>query len=235
MKTPGILWLVGSLMLAGCVHTKEIRYWELESFQEEMVESMTGEEVKVNLRSGETVQGEALTLTADTLWLHLAQSDSTLHLSMGEVKSIETSPTAAGPILGVLAGGAVGAGIGALIGDAMDSRQSSRGFGPSAAEVVAMMGGVVGVVTGVIVGANATSGQRFVLPEGGTPATRPQEAIPTEYVRVIVNRILEETETSITIRRGDRNVTLPKSEIRITRTKDGIEIKLPRELWYGTK
>jgi hypothetical protein len=104
----------------------------------------------------------------------------------------------------------------------------------------AALGGGIGIVVGTTIGANVTPGHRYVLPDSGKPESnlqklkvRSEREGPTEYVIVVVKTILEETETSITIPWADGKVTLPKSEITITQTKDGIDIRVPKWLWQS--
>jgi hypothetical protein len=243
MKSAGIIWIVSSVILVGCVHTRQIGKGESEITPEEAFRSVTGEYVIVKMRSEQTIQGKALAVAADTLKVHSSESDSILHLPLSEVKSIETPGSPGGPLVGLVLGGLAGAGIGAAIGaseePASGASLSSWGWVSNATFGTAI-GSVIGVLAGVIIGANVTPGHRYVLPDSGKPESNLQKLKakserkgPTEYVIVKVKKILEETETSITIRWVDGKVTLPKSEITITQTKDGIDIKVPRWLWYG--
>jgi hypothetical protein len=236
MKNTGFLCIVSSVILTGCVHTSQIGDGEFQAPWDSISELVAGKEVIAKGYDGTAIKGTAVKITSDTLWLYNRKTISTAPIPIRDVVSIETPGSSTGQIVGGLMGCVAGVGIGLMIGHANESG-FMRGMESA---IDASIGGVIGAVAGAVVGAQTTAGHRYVFPDSGRAEANPMkpEAIlgtnaPTEYVNLVVKTSLEETETSITIPWAEGKVTLPKSEITVTHTKDGIDIRVPKWLWQS--
>jgi hypothetical protein len=234
MKTTGIHWIVSCILLAGCVHTHEIGNEETQTPRDSVPGLVVGKEVVLNVYDAAPIHGTAIKVRSDTLWLQRDSSYRIVRVQMRTVESIETEGSSTGPIVGLLVGSLVGAGIGALA--EANTGGGSGGIGLKIDPVV--LSAVLGGAIGLAIGANVTPGDRYLFPDSGRiksekPMTSLERSGPTEYVVVVVKTILEETETSIIIPWAGGKVTLPKSEITMTHSKDGIDIKVPKWLWQS--
>jgi hypothetical protein len=213
------------MLVDACTSTREIGFERSQTSPEEMVRSVSGEEVMVVIEDSAQHEGEAIGVDRDTLRLLLKDSGKLLHLPMQNVKSIKGGGSLLGPAAELPAGGVVGGFVGAGIGRAGSSSFRSIGEG-----LGALSGAAFGAIIGVAIGAMATPAVDFVLPDSRIEPTGSRDV-----GTVRVDRLLEETDVSVTIRWYDGTATLPKSQITIERRADGIYVKAPKPLLYDER
>lgn len=87
MKLAFLACLAGSVLLATCVHTRQVGYDMDQLPPEDMLQSLIGEEVTVELRSSGTLTGTLLPGSSDTVRLRAADPDTNHYLPIDAIAS----------------------------------------------------------------------------------------------------------------------------------------------------
>jgi hypothetical protein len=166
----------------------------------------------VKLHDGREVYGHVLDVEADTLRISDEERKSEMVIPLSDIQEItvinQSRPL--GFLTGVLVGGTIGAVLG---GSGEPSPFVGRGLG-------AAVGGIAGAVIGALVGAGFDTDEKFVVRSPGA-----------ETLLIKVDRVLEQDATSIKVRFGDKDYTLPKSDCQLQDLPDGLYLKGPRTLF----
>jgi hypothetical protein len=200
------------LALCGCVTTHDLNRPLLGDEAQSVRQKFAGGEGIVKLHNGREVYGHVLDVEADTLRFSDEERKSEMVIPFSDIQTI-TAISQSRP-LGFLAGVLVGGTIGAVLGGSGEPSQFiSRGTGAAA-------GGIFGAVIGGLVGAGFDRDEKFVVCSPGA-----------ETLVIKVDRVLEQDATSIKIRFGDKDYTLPKSDCQLQDLPDGLYLKGPRTLF----
>lgn len=189
-----------------------------------MIRSLAGKAVAVTAADAVRFEGTFLAGLSDTVRLQSMSADTIVCLPLSRIVMIEVAGNAWGPLVGLIGGGIAGGLVGGAIGSGGSGPDS---FGSVDENMGALIGGVAGAAVGTAIGANVTATDRYTLPDGGMRIRRPVDTITVQ-----VDRILRETELSVTIPWYDGTTTLPKARISVERKRGGIYIRVPRSLLY---
>jgi hypothetical protein len=224
MQTQLLTLFLFTVLTVGCTHTREVGYETSQIPPDEMFRSIRGEDVTVTLENSRELEGRIVELTPETLQLQGKHSDTLTHLPTRLVTSIYVAGSALGPIVGFLGGGVAGGFIGGEIGYSGTPEGGWRSVGAFGGAIV---GALAGGIAGIVLGAGATAANEYTLPPSGM-----EMRTYVDTITVRVERILDETETFVTIPWYSGRTSLPKSQISIQKTTYGIYIKVPRPLLY---
>jgi hypothetical protein len=190
-----------------------------------MIRSLTGKEVTITLENSKGLGGTILGGFSDTVRFQSSGADTTMYLPMDMIETIEAGGNLWGPIGGLLGGGLAGG----VLGGGIENIGSTpgAGFGGIDVSMAALIGGLAGAALGLTVGANVTAADMYFLPPDGI-----QIAKHADTVTVQVDRILGETDLSVTIPWYSGTTTLPRSQISIQKKMGVTYIRVPRCLLY---
>jgi hypothetical protein len=218
------------LLLAACGLTREVVDSRGGPASAEVIKSIQGRSVTVNLWDSSAYEGKAVECGPDTLALIVDRHGARENVPLNKLKMVRLVGNRSTYILGgVLVGGGVGAAIGYEAGKPGPPQQAQQGMftmrldasGPGA-----VIGGLVGALGGALIGSAVTPRKEFVFP-GNRPAHLPANELAT----IEVNSLIEETDSYVMFRWIDRNVTLATGEIAIRRVGNLIRITGPKDLF----
>ena len=225
MKTHNLLYLLGAIVLAGC-------FWDhierSQTLTKETAPLLMGKQATIMLRDSVGHEARILEITADSVVLNVA--DSTSHIPMTHIESILIQGSDLGRPIGALVG------VGAVMAVGMADMSSSNMFSTNtdrtedwvviAAVLLAMNGGAL------MGEALFTPDRRYIvspMKSGGLPETEKWGGANPRYV-LIVEKFLEETDSTVTVMWQKKLVTLPRAEITIEKCAGGFRISVPVQL-----
>jgi hypothetical protein len=229
MFTRTLFVAIAPLVLAGCGLTRDVVDSHGGPTSAEVVKSIQGSSVTVNLWDSSTHEGKAVQCGPDTLALIVDQLGSRENVPLNKVKLVRLVGSRRAYILGgVLVGGAVGAAIGYESGKPGPPQAQQGMFtmrldfsGPGA-----VVGGLLGALGGALIGSAVTPRTEFVFP-GNRPAHLPANQLAT----IEVNSLIEQTESNVRFKWIGKTVTLDTGAITIRRVGDLIRITGPKDLF----
>ncbi len=225
MKTHILFCLLGATMLSGC-------FWghieRSETLTKENATSLVGKEATVMLTDSVEHEASILEITTDSVVLIVA--DSNLHIPLTNVESIFIQ----GSDLGRPMGASVG--VAAVIAVGMANMSSSNMLSTHTHRTedwVWIAAVLLATNGGALIGEYVfTPNWRYIvspMKSGGLRETKKWGGTNTRYV-LMIEKFLEETDSTVTITWQGKPVTLPKAEITIEKHEGGFRITVPVRL-----
>ena len=211
---------VGAL-LCGCAHTQNIDAPFSWPKAQAILPDLVGREVRVVLENGNQAEGYVRTLGGDTLWVAADITGAKTAVAYPEIQKITlfNEDNTLATIVGGIVGGAVGAKIG------HDNNPEGAGGLVDLSVPATVLSGVVGAIAGTV-----TVSVFFPVRDTYVFRTSPSATLP-ETLLVRVDKLIEEGDTGINVRIGEREYLLPKSECSLLRYPGGVYVKGPRAMF----
>lgn len=221
------------LLLSGCMTT---RTYEVTQARQDpyalskMCSGLIGKKVMITTTNGYSNVGDLFSITPDRVDFLQEGAVRHLFIPLDSILSIVRTGSTSGSIIGLLGGGLAGGAAGAAIASASveEPRNTGEAIVLAVAQVPAittgmgfLLGFAVGGALGAVIGTQITAEEIYTF-NRMTPIR--------DTLRLSPKEILQETATSITVRSGQMELTLPKLSVQIIRDPDRITIIGPRKL-----
>lgn len=225
MKTYILCCLLGAMTLSGCLWGHIERNLVL---SEKNALSLAGKEATVTLKDSTVYEATILAFRDSVL---VSDDSANRNVPLTDVRDILVEGSFWGRWGGGVVGGVLGGFIAKPRGGNVLGSGSDGGLDPVGGALVgASIGGFLGDLL-------ITPTRRYIIneTESDLPAdssiqqTKAREETNARYV-LVVEKFLEETESTLTIPWQGKAVTLPKSEISIEKHEKGYRITVPARL-----
>lgn len=233
MKARAIVVGAMAMLLSGCMTTN--MYEVTQAHQDPTVLSkmfggLIGIKVVVTSMNGVSDVGYLSSITTDRVDLLEEGAVEHLFIPLDSVQSIIKTGSTSGSIIGFLGGGVLGGFLGGVIGaaSAQEPEDDLKGLlyevsgGRAASTAVGFLIGFgAGGALGAVIGMNITDHEIYTFNRMGPVR---------DTLRLSPKEIIQETATTITVRSGEMELTLPKLSVQIIREPERITIIGPRKL-----
>ena len=240
-----VLLVLAALLLTACGSTREFVDSPEGPTSAEVIESIQGKSVTVNLRDSSTYEGEAVQIAADTLALMLERGGTRKRVPLSSIKAVHVGRNPLAYVVGgILIGGAIGAYVGYETTKSEKSEKSEApaprksGFdiefgrmGPDidlSGAIGAVLGGMIVAMIGGGAGYAVTPSTNYVF---GENALMPDSGAVDRLTTIEVNSFTEEPDTYVSFNWADKKITLTRDALKIRRIGNLIRITAPKAVF----
>jgi hypothetical protein len=226
MNKPIWVLLIGGFFILGCSHTHTyvLNKKSKTSFVSQLNTKGSGNKGQIITKNRKRVETENIRVGNDSVFGEFYNSSKSYAIGFNDVKRILISKPrsrANDGFYGFIAGFTVGGVIGLLSGD--DGSQGIGPGGPGAGQKAVILGFLFGSLGAVIGGSGPNVEENIFIFDETT--TQPKHYLLKDVL------ILDETETSIQIKWQESTVWLVKDKIKIIKKDNGIDIRVPDEIY----